>query len=261
MATHPTRSVDPLRETGERLYQKLTRLLLNDLASGRYAVGDRLPAERDLSLEYNVSRPVVREALTALEVQGFVDVRLGAGAFVRRLPGDDDGQPSFAITAFELTEARMVFEGEAAALAALHITDAELAILAGIVDGFDALPFDAAEEADRRFHLTIAEATRNAAIRMTIEHYWQVRSTSAECALLHNKARSANVRPIAEEHRAIVAALFRRDSAAARAAMRAHLSAVLEHLLFATEEDAVEKARASLAPTRARFQAAARAVS
>jgi GntR family transcriptional repressor for pyruvate dehydrogenase complex len=238
----------------DRLYQRLARIIFDDLASGRYEVGDRLPAERELSVDHGVSRPAVREAMIALEVQGYIEVRVGAGAFVRRLPGDEE-RPGFACTAFELTEARMVFEGEAAALAAVHITDAELDKLDRLVDqiGHENLRSDVTEDADRAFHNAIAAATRNAAIVMTIDHYWQLRDTSPECVLLHDKARSAKVRPVVEEHRAIAVALRSRDPAAARAAMRAHLASVMDQLLFATEERAIEQARQSIAGTRARY--------
>lgn len=242
--------------SGGRLYQRLARLLFDQMASGRYAIGDRLPAERELSIEHNVSRPAVREALIALEVQGYVVVRVGSGAFVRKLPGQDD-HPGFAITAFELTEARILFEGEAAALAAVHIDDDELAQLAELVDRIDQenlLP-DVTENADREFHLLIASATRNAAIRLAVENLWLIRATSAECALLHDKARSANVRPVVAEHSAILDALRLHDPDASRRAMRAHLTAVMDHLLFTTEERAVAAARRSVASTHARYRA------
>jgi GntR family transcriptional repressor for pyruvate dehydrogenase complex len=74
----------------ERLYQDLARRLMDELVSGRYDVGDRLPAERELSAQFNVSRPTVREAVIALEVQGLVEVRVGSGAYVKRLPGKED---------------------------------------------------------------------------------------------------------------------------------------------------------------------------
>lgn len=251
-------SVAALPQAGGRLYQRLAGMLFDQLSSGRYAVGDRLPAERELSLEHNVSRPAVREALIALEVQGYIDVRVGSGAFVLKLPGQND-RPGFAITAFELTEARMIFEGEAAALAAVHITDDELQQLAALIDQMDQenlLP-EVTENADRDFHFVIAKATRNMAIQLAIEGFWRVRATSPECALLHNKARSANVRPVVAEHSAILGALRVRDPAAARAAMRAHLSAVMEYLLFTTEELAVEEARRSAASHRARYHPSA----
>jgi DNA-binding FadR family transcriptional regulator len=258
MSLRPT-LIDPSRSTGDRLYQRLARVLFDQLSSGRYAVGDRLPAERELSAEYNISRPAVREALIALEVQGYIEVRVGSGAFVIRSPGDGEDRPGFAITAFELTEARIIFEGEAAALAAIHITDEELESLAALVDqmGQENLLPDVTEHADRQFHHAIAKATRNTAIQMTIDDFWRVRTSSPECALLHDKARSANVRPVVEEHSAIVVALRNHDPVAARAAMRAHLTAVMDHLLFTTEERAVEEARRTVATTRARYRAAA----
>jgi len=242
----------------DRLYQKLARRIFNDLVAGRYAIGDRLPAERELSIENGISRPAVREAMIALEVQGLIEVRVGSGAYVVRLPGDKDKQ-GFDITAFELTEARLLFEGEAAALAATQITDAELDTLESLVrrmDDENRLP-GVSEEADHDFHMLIARATRNTAIASTIEYYWRLRSTSPECALLHAKARTANVRPVISEHSAILNALRARDPVGARAAMRDHLGAVIDHLLFATEERAIEEARQSLASTRARFARAA----
>ena len=257
-ATSPHRlsSVDPIREgtSNDRLYQRIARKIFDQLNAGKFAIGDRLPAERELSVEHGASRPAVREALIALEVQGFIEVRVGSGAYICRLPGQGE-QPGFAITAFELTEARLMFEGEAAALAALHITEAQLDRLQSLVRAMAAenLQAEVTEEADRDFHLTIAAATRNAGVLRTIEDLWHLRSTSPECALLHAKARNAKVRPVVEEHAAIIDALRARDANAARAAMRAHLSAVMDHLLFRTEELAVEEVRRSLASTRQRY--------
>jgi GntR family transcriptional repressor for pyruvate dehydrogenase complex len=238
----------------DRLYQKLARQLFQDLAAGKYKVGDRLPAERELAAEHGVSRPAVREAMIALEVQGLVEVRIGSGAYVRKLPGRDD-RPGFHATAFELTEARMLIEGEAAALAASHITDEEL-------DELDRLVEAIAEEnrqaemsvvADRAFHRLVARATRNAVIADAVERLWEMRSTSPECALLHEKAREADMRPVVDEHRLIADALRRRDGAAAKAAMRDHLSQVMDYLLFATEERAIAEARRAVETQRQRY--------
>jgi GntR family transcriptional regulator, hexuronate regulon transcriptional repressor len=238
----------------DRLYQDLARNLLDELASGRYPVGARLPAERELAAAYNVSRPTVREAMIALEVQGLVEVRVGSGAYVRRLPGKED-IPGFNVTAFELTEARLIFEGEAAALAASQITDDELAEIAQLVEAIAAenLQPNGAERADRDFHLAIARATRNTAIYNAIEHLWDLRSTSPEAALLHEKARTANIKPVVDEHTAVLNALRNRNPAAARVAMRAHLSQVIDSLLFATEERAIEEARLAAKMRRQRY--------
>lgn len=240
--------------SGDRIYQRLARHIFDDLVGGRYAIGSRLPAERELCTEYGASRPAVREALIALEVQGYIDIRVGSGAYVRRLPGRED-HPGFAITAFELTETRLAFEGEAAALAAKQVSDEEIAKLEGLLDAMTAenLRANVTEDADREFHMTIARATRNAGIVLMIEELWRLRSTSPACALLHDKARSAKIRPVVAEHRRIVEALKARDPQGARAAMRAHLAAVMDHLLFTTEAMALEEARKNAAGVRARF--------
>jgi GntR family transcriptional repressor for pyruvate dehydrogenase complex len=237
-----------------RLYQELARHLIAAIQSGQYKVGERLPAERELAVEYHVSRPTVREAIIALEVQGLVEVRVGSGAYVKRMPGARD-EPGFNVTAFELTEARLMFEGEAAALAATMITDEELAQLDALVKRIDRenRVEGGKEQADHEFHRLIATATRNAAVMNMIESLWRLRQTSPECALLLEKARTAQVKPVVAEHSAIVKALRSRDSAKARAAMRAHLSAVMDHLLFTTEEQAVAEARRSVQDAKARF--------
>jgi GntR family transcriptional repressor for pyruvate dehydrogenase complex len=238
----------------DRLYQDLARKLLSELSSGRYLVGDRLPAERELSISHGVSRPTVREAIIALEVQGLVEVRVGSGAYVKRLPGKND-IPGFNITAFELTEARLLFEGEAAALAATQISDEGLAELQALVEDIERENENPAGtvKADRAFHLAIARATRNAAVAEAVERLWDLRASSPESALLHEKARSANIKPVVDEHTAILQALRARDPLAARAAMRAHLAAVLDSLLFATEEKAIAEARKAVKAKRDRY--------
>lgn len=238
----------------DRLYQDLARDLLDELAAGIHPIGARLPAERELAVKYNVSRPTVREAIIALEVQGLVEVRVGSGAFVRRLPGQEDA-PGFNVSAFELTEARLMFEGEAAALAATQITDEEVAEIERLVEEIALENNDprGTEKADRAFHLAIAKATRNDAIRDAIERLWELRAASPEAALLHEKARTANVKPVVEEHTAILNGLRARDPAVARAAMRNHLTHVIESLLFATEERQIEEARRAARAKRERY--------
>jgi GntR family transcriptional repressor for pyruvate dehydrogenase complex len=238
----------------DRLYQDLARSLLEELASGRYVVGTRLPAERELATKYGVSRPTVREAIIALEVQGLVEVRVGSGAYVRRLP-DDEVKPGFNISAFELTEARLMFEGEAAALAATQITDDEIATIEQLVRDIARENNDprGTESADRAFHVAIARATRNNAITDAVERLWELRATSPEAALLHEKARTANIKPVVDEHSAIVDALRARDPSGARAAMRNHLTQVIDSLLFATEERQIAEARKAAQARRERY--------
>lgn len=241
----------------DRLYQEVARELVRDLAAGRYPPGTRLPAERDLAQHFDVSRPTIREAIIALEVQGLVEVRVGSGAYVLRVPGEADAA-GFNLSAFELTEARLLIEGEAAALAAVQVTDEDVAEIEALVHAIaeENLDPSGTERADRDFHLAIARATRNGAIHDAVRQLWKLREESPESALLHAKARHANIKPVVDEHAAILDALRKRDPHAARAAMRVHLAAVLESLLFATEEKAIEEARRISRTNRERYSQA-----
>ncbi len=234
--------------TSVRLYETVAHRLIESMRAGKYAVGDRLPAERELAAEFGVSRPAVREALLALEVFGVIEVRIGSGAYVIEMPLDFS-QADFAVTAFELMEARMLIEGEAAALAATHITPDELDALDRFIELIAAAnrQGNIGEGPDEAFHRLIAKATRNKAVELAVANLWDLRKSSPECALLHEKARTANVQPVVDEHRAILDALRQRDPAAARAAMQAHLAAVIDHLLFGIEASAIEQVRSGAA--------------
>jgi len=237
----------------DRLYKDVARLLMTEIANGRYPVGSKLPAEREISVQFGVSRPTVREAIIALEVRGLVEVRVGAGAFVTAEAGEAE-RGGFDISAIELTEARLLIEAETSALAATLITDEEVEMLSAIVRQIEVENLDpsGAERADAEFHHAIAAITRNNALIEAVDRLWELRRTSAEAALLHEKARSNNIKPVVEEHSRIVEALATRDPVAAREAMRAHLNKVLESLLFATEERAIAEARRSTLAKRDR---------
>lgn len=69
----------------QRLYRQIAKQIQTLISSGEFAVGSRLPAERDLATQLKVSRPSVREALIALEVEGVIEVRTGSGIYVKSL--------------------------------------------------------------------------------------------------------------------------------------------------------------------------------
>jgi|SRR6478672_1034031 len=230
----------------KKLYQQVAGALASAISAGEYPVGSRLPAERELAETFGVSRPTVREAMIALEMRGIVEARHGSGIYVIENGAAGVTAPDLDIGAFELTEARRLFEGEACALAATSISDdelAELEVLLGEMVGENTLATSIGEQADRRFHLLIAAATRNAAIVMVVETLWDLRYRSPLCATMLARAREVGVRPLIEDHRDILDALARRNPKAARDAMRAHLGRVIQDLLTATEFDALDRAR------------------
>ncbi len=235
-----------------KLYQQVAATIAADIATGRHAVGARLPSERDLAEDMGVSRPTVREAMIALEIRGLVEARPGSGVYVTEAQTTGPA-PELDIGAFELTEARRLFEGEACALAASAITDdelAELEVVLGDMVGENTLATPIGEQADRRFHFLIAKATRNSAIQMTVETLWDLRYRSPLCAAMLERARQVGVRPLIEDHRVIVDALKKRSPREAREAMRAHLSNVIDGLLTATEMDAMARTRSDVEARR-----------
>ncbi len=237
-----------------RLYDRVAKDVAAKIANGEFAVGDRLPSERELALAYGVSRPTVREAIIALELDGLVEVRKGVGVFViARTPRGGEAAVT-DVGPFELLEARRAIEGEACALAASRVQDEDLeelnALLREINHGSDII---AREDADQRFHLRIAEITGNSAMYAAVEMLWVARARSPQYRLLTDKAHEAGVVPGEDEHAKILDALRSRDVAKARAAMRSHITRVLDSLLKATEVHELEQARARIDEQRRKF--------
>lgn len=244
----------------KRLYERVQRDLAEKISDGRYAVGQRLPAERHLASSYGVSRTTVREAIIALELDGLVDVRVGSGVHViASVP--QSGQAGYAdVGPFELLEARRAVEGEVSALAAEHATDEDFRILAALVEEIEQKSADVpqAEDADRRFHLALAKASQNSALVTVVDLLWEARERSPQYRLLTEKARAAGVSPSSKEHARILDSIRSRDPALARTAMHTHISRVLSWLLEATEVHEVEQARARADAKRRRYEVAAR---
>src|ERR1700736_2994993 len=225
-----------------KLYRQVADAIKASIESGDSKRGARLPSERDRSASFRVSRPTIREAMIALEIRGLVEARQGSGIYITDHPPAQIGADDLDIGAFELTEARRLFEGEAAALAATIITEEQLQEIEAILDDMikENTRKQKGEMADRRFHVAIAQATRNSAITGVIESLWDKRHKSPLCAHMLERARNVGVKPRISEHRRILAALRKHDSQAARNAMRDHLGRVIDGLLSATETDAVE---------------------
>jgi len=244
-----------------RLYQRVANTLAREIRAGRYVPGQRLPAERDLALRFDVSRPTIREAIIALEIVGLVDVRKGSGVYVIEEPEDAEDVSELDIGPFELIEARTLFEGEIAALAARLADETQIGALREILADMEAENREgiSGELADREFHLYIARMTQNSAMVGALEYLWDVRYHSPLCVRLMNQVRATGIKPIIRQHEVIVDALATGDPALARSAMRDHLTAVTEELLAATEVDAMQRAREEVDRQRKR-QASRRVV-
>jgi len=216
----PLSSIEP-----RRLYRQIADQIRTLIRSGEFVPGARLPPERDLARELGVSRPSVREALIALEVEGLVEVRIGSGIYVRKLPNGDAREADALAGPFELLRARYVIESECAALAAKSAKRSQLRSLEATLDEMHA-ELDAGRSplpADRQFHLSIAEATGNGALVHVTRLLWDERSGELYKKLEDHYDSPRLWRAAIGEHRAILNAVVDRDADAARAAMQRHL--------------------------------------
>lgn len=238
----------------KRLYHSVAQQIQKMIREGAFPVGSRLPAERILAEQLNVSRVTVREAQIALESLGMLDIRVGSGVYILRDISNVKSMPD--VSAFELTEARSAFESEAAALAASAITDAELDEIDALVEQMESesVPHENwAQDADQEFHLAIARATKNNAIVETVERLWLIRKEQPEIRKVYDSILGIETNARLNEHRNIAIALRSRNPQEARKAMRSHFQRVLEVMLNTAEAKAIEEARRNSEESRVRF--------
>lgn len=248
-------SIHPIK--APRLHERIAQEIAQLVAAGSFKPGARLPAERQLAQSLKVSRSSLREALSALELQGVLEIRVGSGAYVRRRPAPGEAatartgaaapgrpgttaaadlsseaatstaafHPADEMSPFDVLRARRIVEPEAAALAARHATPAQRAALA---QAFEVLQREmrgeqAQPEADRAFHVLIARASGNAALAMVVERLWQESlgplGQRMEALYVTRGRRRDNI----DEHRAILEAVVTGQVTGARQAMRRHL--------------------------------------
>jgi DNA-binding FadR family transcriptional regulator len=233
----PLQAVD-----SRRLYRQIADQIAALIERGEYGPGARLPPERDLARQLGVSRPSVREALIALEVEGYVEVRIGSGVYVmgprsprqEELPADSGP--------FELIKARWLIEAECAAMAAKAATKAQVRAIEEALEHMEVarqkpgMPLDE----DRAFHLRIAEASGNSALALVVKTLWDQRAGPLFRRLEHHYDTPELWGHANREHREIYNAIARHDQTAARAAMRRHMNHAAKR--FSTSWDKTRKA-------------------
>ncbi|XHS77406.1 FadR/GntR family transcriptional regulator [Burkholderiaceae bacterium UC74_6] len=211
-----------------RQYQLVADRIRALIETEGLAPGSRLPAERELALQLGVSRPSLREALIALEIDGRVEIRGGSGVYVCIRSVDGGGvTSSLGESPAELMQARVVLESGIITLAAARVTKAGLQRVA---DALDAMREEHASghkpvETDRRFHLSIAEMAGNSVLAGMVGTLFDGRHSPIG-ARMSGQAESVQTWQAALlEHEAIFRALEARNPQAAAAAMCNHLLA------------------------------------
>lgn len=223
-------------QTG-RVSEQIVERVKDAIRSGQLTVGQRLPAERQLTEQLNVSRVTVRDALRILEARGLIEIRVGAhgGAFVTApapklvAEGMTDMLMLSDLRPEDVTEARQVFELSLISLVCERADDQDVADLLAICDRAEAALRDGTFEVglSAEFHVRLARATHNQAVELMID--------ALQVPLLASLQRARAIAPHMGdkgvlEHREIVEAVAVRDVGRATAVMSEHLERTARRL-------------------------------
>lgn len=212
----------------------------------RLAKGDRLPSERELSERFGVARSSVREALAVLDAMRITERKPKSGIFLRNAV-DDSGLDALVLQADlgltfdphvtrDVTEARIICEGQALQLACRRRTEADLAKLHGLLDAYAAMidADDNPADADVDFHLAMVAASQNRILVRTLtplmlmSRRWRQRYFESDAI----RRRSL------DDHRAFVAAIETRDEAAVATLVRRHVQTAAADVRALAEQGA-----------------------
>lgn len=232
----------------DRLSDRLAAFLRQRIESGEWAAGHRLPTEQSLTVEYGVSRTVVREAVSRLKSMGWLTSRQGSGIYVaaagpaRALVFDPAVLTSLTAV-LQVVEVRRSLEGEVAALAAARIDPAkareiENALVA--IDSAVAMGRDGVEE-DLMFHRTIARITDNPQFEGLLDFLEQYLRDAIHVTRANEAMHAEFMRQVRAEHQAIARAICKGDASAARRAAVRHMVNAVHRI-----ERADESVRAAL---------------
>lgn len=216
----PIHAVEP-----RRLYRQVADQLRQLIEAGEFPVGARLPTERELAEQLGISRPTVREALIALEVEGQIRIRVGSGIFVTVPPSAPTPVRGSHEGPLELLRAREFIEGAIAAEAAVLVDPVGIKLLDDTLlrmeDAGDTV--GTAIALDREFHATVAGILGNAVLVRFIGELFDQRMTPYFERLSIYFENTESWRAAVKEHRAVRDAIAAQDPKQAKAAMQKHL--------------------------------------
>ena len=220
------KSIEP-----QRLYRQIAKQIQGLISSGEFAVGSRLPAERDLSTQLGFSRPSVREALIALEVEGVIEVRTGSGIYVKSLGKKKQVTANTLNTPaewgpLEVMRARSLIEAEMAALAAEGANAQDIKRMSAALKAMqkDAKAGRIPRDSDIAFHMAIANACANSVMHDTLELYLEARNGPLFERLGDYFESPASWTAAIAEHQEVLEAIEAHDPQRARKTMQKHLN-------------------------------------
>jgi DNA-binding FadR family transcriptional regulator len=237
------------KQLGQRVLrprQQVEEALRAAVLNGVLRTGERLPPESELARQFSVSRPTIREALSALETQGLIRKTPGAGggSFVQAIDhhslGDVLGESMShlmrmgSLTFDEVAMVRQYLEAPSAALAAAHRTKEDIAELRKIVSEQKTRSVDDPEvpHLDVRFHSAIARISGNRVLASLVSALHRETEPVGYLDLSPEVGRETVV-----QHQRIVKAIEAGDSAAAEAAITDHLTYLRGHIKAFTGDE------------------------
>ena len=229
-----------------RISSEIAKQISKAILEGRIAPGQYLPPERELTQNFNVSRPILREALQLLEVQGYIHIRHGRGALIKDSNKDilnvplESWLPQNQSLVRQFYEARIAIEPVCSALAAQRANEKDIFTLKAFMDHEDHLTVNDIPvfiSIDIDFHLTVAHISGNTFLIQMLKSLITPETDIRKIIL-----RLPNHLPTThQDHFAVFQAIERHDSEAAKNAMIIALSRPLE---VVTEfMNALEKSR------------------
>ena len=217
-----------------RLYETIIEQIATLVREGRLANGDRFPPERQLQNKWRVSRPVLREAFRALEMQGIVESRPGDGRYLRaeRIPSPAELRglrlADNRETLLQVWEARQALEARAASLAAVKASRAQLAAIGRPLRMLDTMTSDAYRRSDfnLEFHAAIARASGNPVLeQVTLDLLGRFHETG-----FRDLPGPGDWTGLQADHQPVYDAIAAGDPGAAENAVAAHFHALRERL-------------------------------
>jgi DNA-binding FadR family transcriptional regulator len=213
--------------------ESLVERFAQRMREGDLKRGEKLPTEAYIMAAEGVSRSVVREALSRMQVAGLVETHHGVGTFVRDMPAPEGftlGPPTIVVLSevLDLLQFRLSLEVQAAGMAAERATPQALEELEQALNALLQGPEKSGStiNADFQFHLKIAKATGNPYLIDIMKHLGTklIPRTRMNSAYTGQSNRSTYLQGINSEHQQIFDAIASRQVDAARAAMYLHLS-------------------------------------
>ena len=212
----------------QRRFEQVAEQISKLIKKGKLKPGARLPPERELAKQLEVSRPTVREAMIALEISGLVEVRVGSGIYVLETEKKNlklsNKIKDIGPGPLELIEARKEIEGNNAALAAQRIDAKCLEQLEQAIENMvqDNL---VGADGDREFHLLVAKATGNSVLETLTTYLWDQQQNSPMWTKLLELIQEKKLHTtILDDHQSLLDSFRQKNSKEAQAIMRNHLN-------------------------------------